>query len=83
MFTAPGKFESAPAVENMEVAAAAGSGGGDSNDGLSSHADRKQKPSGGGIILVPRSERRSDHRGMGSVTTTIRDRKRKSAGGPI
>ena len=28
MFTASGKFESAPAVENMEIAAAAGSGGG-------------------------------------------------------
>jgi hypothetical protein len=41
MFTAPGNFESAPAVENMEVAAAAGSGGGDSDDGLNSHADRK------------------------------------------
>ena len=38
MFTASGEFESAPAVENMEVAAAAGSGGGHSNDGLSSCA---------------------------------------------
>jgi len=42
MFTASGEFELAPAVENMEVAAAVGSGGGGhSNDGLSSRADRK------------------------------------------
>ena len=47
MFTAPGKFESVPVVENMEVAAAAGSGGGHSNDGLSSHADRKRMAMGG------------------------------------
>ncbi len=83
VFTASGKFESAPVVENMEVAAAAVSRGGDSNDGLSSHADHKQKPSGGGIILVPRSERQSNHRGMGSVTRMIGDRKRKVTGGPI
>ncbi len=81
--TALGIFESAPVVENMEVAAAAVSGGGDSNDGLSGHADHKQKPLGGGIILMPRSECRSDHRGMGSVTTAIGDRKRKATGGPI
>ena len=49
MFTASGKFESAPAVENMEIAAAAGSGGGHSNDGLSSRADRKRKAPGGCI----------------------------------
>jgi hypothetical protein len=83
VFTASGKFESAPVVEDMEVAAAAVSGGGDSNDGLSGHADHKQKPSGGGIILMPRSERRSDHRGMASVTTIIGGRKRNAMGGPI
>ena len=49
VFTAPGKFESAPVKENMEVAAAAGSGRGHSNDGLSSRANCKQKPSGGCI----------------------------------
>ena len=47
MFTASGKFKLAPAVENMEVAAAAGCGGGHSNDGLSSRADRKRKAMGG------------------------------------
>jgi hypothetical protein len=84
IFTAPGRFESAPVVENVEVAAAAG-GGGDDNDDDDDDGDDdgKQKPSGGGIILVPRAERRSDHRGMGSVTTTIGDRKRKATGGPI
>jgi hypothetical protein len=55
IFTAPGRFESAlvtPVAESVEVAVAAGgAGGGDSDDDWSSHADRKQKPSGGGIIL--------------------------------
>jgi hypothetical protein len=88
IFTAPGRFESALATpvvaESVEVAVAAGGAGGrDSDDDWSSHADRKQKPSGGGIILGRTLESRSDHRGMGSVTTTIGDRKRKSAGGPI
>jgi len=61
--------EAVPVVENVEVAAAArgGRGGG----------------SRGGIMLVPRSERRSDHRGMASVTTIIGGRKRKMTGGPI
>ena len=53
------------------------------NDDDDDDNDGKQKPSGGGIILVPRAERRSGHRGMGSVTTTIGDRKRKATGGPI
>ena len=88
IFTALGRFESAPVVENVEVAAAAGGGGDDDyddddNDGDDDDDDGKQKPSGGGIILVPRAERQSDHRGMGSVTTTIGDRKRKATGGPV
>jgi hypothetical protein len=86
IFTAPGRFESAlvtPVAESVEVAAAAGGDGGHSGGDASSRADRKQKPSGGGIILGRKLESRSDQRGMGSVTTTIEDRKRKSAGGPI
>ena len=44
----------------------------------------KQKPSGGGIILVPRAEPRRDHRGMARVTTIIGgDRKRKATGEPV
>ena len=95
-FTAPGRFESAPVgYFNVEVAEAAGRGRGD-NDGDDSNDDDddddgndnddndagNQKPSGGGIILVPRAERRRNHRGMASVTTTIGDRKRKATGGP-
>ena len=53
MFTAPGRFESAPVVENMEVAAATGGGGGHSGGDVSSHPDCKRKapgkPSGGRI----------------------------------
>ena len=52
-FTAPKRFKSAPVVENMEVAAATGGGGGHSDGDVSSHPDRKQKapgkPSGGCI----------------------------------
>ncbi len=53
VFTAPGKFESVPVVENMEVAAATGGGGGHSNGDVSSRPDRKQKALGklsGGCI---------------------------------
>jgi hypothetical protein len=91
VFTAPGRFESAPVgYFNMEVAAAAGRGRGDDDDNDNDDSDDddddnkagNQKPSGGGIILVPRAERRRDHRGMASVTTTIGDRKRKATGGP-
>jgi len=46
VFTAPGKFESVPVVENMEVAAATGGGGGHSNGDVSSRPDRKQKALG-------------------------------------
>jgi hypothetical protein len=63
MFTAPGKFESVPVVENMEVAAAAGSGGGHSNDGLSSHADRKRMAMGG---PSGRSKTANESRGAGA-----------------
>ena len=92
VFTAPGRFESAPVgYFNMEVAAAAGRGRGDdddddddddSDDDDDDNEAGNQKPSGGGIILVPRAERRRDHRGMASVTTTIGERKRKATGGP-
>ena len=95
VFTASGRFESAPVVEDMEVTTAAGGGDDDDdddnddddddddNDDDDYNDDGKQKPSGGGIILVPRAEHRSDHRGMASVTTTIGDRKRKATGGSV
>jgi len=99
VFTAPGRFESAPVgYFNVEVAAAAGRGRGDGDnddddddddddnddddDDDDDNDDGNQKPSGGGIILVPRAECRCDHRGMASVTTTIGNRKRKATGGP-
>ena len=44
VFTAPGKFESAPVEENMEVAVAAGvAGGGHSDDDLIRLVDRKRR----------------------------------------
>jgi hypothetical protein len=53
VFMAPRTFESAPVVENMEVAAATGGGGGHSGGNVSSRTDRKRKapgkPSGGCI----------------------------------
>ena len=90
----PGRLVSTPVVENGEVAAAAGGRGGDddddddddNNDDNEEDGDDKgkQKPSGGDIILVPRAERRRDHRGMASITTIIGgDRKRKATGEPI
>ena len=96
VFTAPGRFESAPVgYFNVEVAAAVGHGRGDDDndedannddnddDGGDDNDDGNQQPSGGGIILVPRAERRRNHQGMASVSTTIRNRKRKATdGGP-
>ena len=95
VFTAPGRFESAPVgYFNVEVAAAAGRGRGDDDDDDDDNDDdndddddddnddSNQKPSGEGIILVPRAERRCNHLGMASVTTTIGNRKRKATGGP-
>ena len=93
ILTASGRLVSTPVLENVEVAAAAGGGGGDDdnddNDNDDDEDDKdgddegKQKPTGGGIMLVPRAERRSDHRGMASVTTIIGDRKRKATGEPV
>jgi len=96
VFTAPGRFESAPVgYFNVEVAAAAGRGRGDDDDNNDDddddddddndddNDDGNQQPSGGGIILVPRAERRRNHQGMASVSTTIGNRKRKATdGGP-
>ena len=48
ILTALGRFESAPVVENVEIAAAAGGGGGQRDDDVRGCADRKQKASGGG-----------------------------------
>jgi hypothetical protein len=79
----------------VEVAAAARGVGGDDNDNDDNNDDDdnddedgdnkgKQKPSGGGVILVPRAERQRDHRGMARVTTIIGgDRKRKATGEPV
>jgi hypothetical protein len=96
VFTAPGRFESAPVgYFNVEVAAAAGGNGGDSDGDMSIRslvapvvenveaAAAAVGDGGVGIIFVPGSERRSDHRGMRSVTTTIGDRKRKATDGPV
>ena len=94
IFTAPGRFKSAVGYFNVEVAAAAGRGRGDNDDydndndnddngdDDDDNDDGTQKPSRGGIILVPRAERRRDHRGMASVTTMIENRKRKATDGP-
>ena len=46
VFTALGVFESAPVVENVEVAAATGGDGGHSDGDVSSRPDRKRKASG-------------------------------------
>jgi len=46
VFTAQGVFESAPVVENAEVAAATGGNGGHSDSDVNSRPDRKQKASG-------------------------------------
>jgi hypothetical protein len=91
ILTALGRLVSTPVLENVEVAAAAGGGGGDNDDDDDDDDDDDedgddegiQKPSGGGIMLVPRAERRSDHRGMASVTKIIGDRKRKATGEPV
>ena len=96
VFTAPGRFESAPVgYFNVEVAAAAGRGRGDDDnnnddnddddddDNDDDNDDGNQQPSGGGIVLVPRAERRRNHQGMANVSTTIGNRKRKATdGGP-
>ena len=77
VFTSLGRFESAPVgYFNVEVAAAAGRGRENDNDDDDDDDDNdngNQKPSVGGIILVPRAERRRDHRGIASVTTTVDD----------
>ena len=48
ILTALGRFESTPVVKNVEVAAAAGGRGGQRDDDVSGHADRKRKAPGGG-----------------------------------
>jgi hypothetical protein len=48
ILTVLGRFQSAPVVENMEVAVAAGGGGGHRDNDVSSCTDRKQKAPGGG-----------------------------------
>ena len=98
VFTAPGRFESAPVgYFNVEVAAAAGGGGGDDDDDDDDDDnnddddddddddDGNQKPSVGGIIFVPRAERQRDHRGNNYASRReYRKRKGKSlSDGPI
>jgi hypothetical protein len=46
IFTAPGRFELTPVVENVEVAAATGGNRGHSDGDVSSRPDRKRKVSG-------------------------------------
>ncbi len=89
----PGRLVSTPVLENGEVAAAAGDDDDDDDDNDDDDDDDndeddddegKQKPSGEGVILVPRAERRRNHRGMARVTTIIGgDRKRKATGEPV
>ncbi len=91
----PGRLVSTPELENGEDAAAAGDDndhgnydcdedGDDDDDDEDGDDEGKQKPSGGGVKLVPRGELRRDHRGMASVTTIISgDRKRKATGEPV
>ena len=87
----PGRLASTPVLDNGEVAAAAGGVGGDNDDDDDDDDDDEdgndegeKKPSGGGVKLVPRAERRRDHRGMARVTTIIGgDRKRKATGEPV
>ena len=93
ILTASGRLVSTLVLENVEVAAASGGGGGDDDndnddddnddDDEDGDDEGKQKPSGRGIMLVPRAERHSDPRGMARVTTIIGDRKRKATGEPV
>jgi len=53
---ASGKFELAPAVENMEVSAAMVGRAGHSNNDLSSHANRKRQAPGGHSIFLDDNE---------------------------
>ena len=48
ILTALGRFESAPVVENMEVATSTGGKGGHRDNDVSGRADRKQKAPDGG-----------------------------------
>ena len=90
-----GKLKSIPVVDNGEVAAIAGVGAGviggdddnndddndddDDDDDEDDDDEDERKPSGEGIRLVPRAERRRGHRGMARVTTIISgDQKRKA-----
>ena len=76
VFTAPGRFESAPVgYFNVEVAAAAGRGRGDDDDNNDDNDDDddddndddnddgNQQPSGGGIITNNRTDRKRKSRG--------------------
>ena len=91
----PGRLVSTPVLENGEVAAAAGDDDdhgnydcdkddNDDDDDEDGDDEGKQKPSGGGVKLVPRAERRRNHQGMARVATIISgDRKRKAMGEPV
>ncbi len=91
----PGRLASTPVLDNGEDAASSDDddGHGDYNcdedndnngDDKDGNNEGEKKPLGGGVKLVPRAERRRDHRGMGRVTTIIGgDRKRKATGDPV
>ena len=49
VFTASGRFESAPVVEDMEVAVAAGGDDGDDDDDDDGREDRKRKATDGPV----------------------------------
>ena len=64
VFTAPGRFESAPVVENVEVAAATGGcRDNDDDDDDDDNDDDDEKPSGGGIITNSHADRKRKFRG--------------------
>ncbi len=91
----PGRLASTPVLDNGEVAATAGDNddhgnydcdedNDNDNDDKDGDDEGKQKPSGGGVKLVPRGELCRNHRGMASVTKIIGgDRKRKATGDPV
>ena len=91
----PGRLASTPVLDNGEDVASSDDDNDhgdydcdedddDDNDDKDGDDEGEKKPSGGGIKLVPRAERRRGHRGMARVTTIIGgDRKRKVTGDPV
>jgi hypothetical protein len=78
VFTAPGKYESAPVVKNMEVAVAAGGGGGDGDDDSSSRDSASMAED----IEVAAAAGGEGGHSQDDVSSRA-DRKRKAPCGPI